>query len=89
MTIDTKTHVKTIDLRNPVHFLDIAVTMAAVYLPVDMNRMIEENKVGHILDLQPLDRPVFIEVCPEIFYFGMVNDDSLMAKHACLKRWYA
>jgi hypothetical protein len=89
VTIDTELHVKTINFRDPVHFLYIPMTTTAIDLPVDMNGMIKKNKVGHVLNFQPIDRPVFIEVGPEIFYFRMVNDDPFMAKHACLKRRYA
>lgn len=88
MTIYAKLHVEPVDFSNPVHFLYIPVTTAAVYLPVDMNGMVEKDKIGHVLNFKPFNRLVIIKMRPQVFNFRVMNDDSFVTKHAGLERRY-
>jgi hypothetical protein len=85
VTIDAEMHVESVYLCYPVHFLYVSVAMAAVDLPVDMNRVVEKNKIRHILDLKPFHRFVLIKMRSQVFNLRMMNNDSFMAKHAGLK----
>ena len=88
MAVDAKLHIEIVNLCYPVHFLYITMTMAAVYLPVDMNRVVEKNKIRHVLYFQPFHRLVFIIMSPQVFNLRVMNNDFFMAKHTCLKWRY-
>jgi hypothetical protein len=79
VAVNTKVHVEAVHLGYPVHCLNIPMASAAVDLPVDMNRVIKKNKIGYILNLNPFDMLIFIEVRCQVLNFWMMNNDPLVA----------
>jgi hypothetical protein len=89
MTINAKMHIETVNPCHPVHFLNIPVTMAAIYLPVNVYRVVEKHKVRHILYFLPFNWFILSKMQTQMLNFRMVNNYSLMTQHTGLKRRYS
>jgi hypothetical protein len=89
MTFETPFHVKRVRLPGERHLIELAVTGRAANAVIDVNTVVEKNKIRRVRDAVPAQRNIFCEAFAHGRKHRRVFPDLRMAGHADFRRRHA
>ncbi len=86
MTIQAPFHEERVFTPRHLHLFDGTMARCAPDATMNVDAVIEVNKIGKVVDARPLKRPVFSVTCPNRFKYRTVGPDLRVAIHTRLGR---